>query len=214
MSTAASTSRIRPGRPRQARGKRREADLLRAAGEVFAESGYADATTNAIAARAGVSPGTLYQFFPNKEAMAEALAHRYAAALGALHESALRPGAEDGTLEAMLDRIVDPLLRFHRGAPGFEAIFSGSAVSAELASLGRAIHEEVRCRLEEILGARAPGLARIEVRRMAEVSVQVFKAMLPLATAGSAASRRWAACELKTVLRRYLEPALGPAAAK
>jgi AcrR family transcriptional regulator len=59
---------------RQERGKQRMESLMRAAEEVFSEVGFERATTNLIAARASVSPGTLYQFYPNKEAMAEALA--------------------------------------------------------------------------------------------------------------------------------------------
>src|SRR6266511_1332655 len=50
------------------------AGILDAAAGVFADAGYERATTNAIAAAAGISPGSLYQFFPNKEAIAEALA--------------------------------------------------------------------------------------------------------------------------------------------
>lgn len=57
-------------RRRQARGERRIAQLLQAAAGVFCRTGYAAASTNAIAREAGVSPGTLYQFFPNKEAIA------------------------------------------------------------------------------------------------------------------------------------------------
>ncbi|MGD0628076.1 MAG: helix-turn-helix domain-containing protein [Terracidiphilus sp.] len=55
------------------------AELLRAAGQVFADVGYENVTANAIAARDGVSPGTLYQSYPNKQAIAEALANEYAA---------------------------------------------------------------------------------------------------------------------------------------
>uniref|UniRef100_UPI00056AEC4A helix-turn-helix domain-containing protein n=2 Tax=Streptomyces TaxID=1883 RepID=UPI00056AEC4A len=55
---------------RQARGERRIAQLLDAAASVFCRTGYAAASTNAIAREAEVSPGTLYQFFPNKEAIA------------------------------------------------------------------------------------------------------------------------------------------------
>ncbi|WP_207943797.1 helix-turn-helix domain-containing protein, partial [Actinomadura sp. KC345] len=40
------------------------------------------ATTNRIAAAAGISPGSLYQFFPNKEAIAEALADRFSTQMG------------------------------------------------------------------------------------------------------------------------------------
>ncbi len=65
-----------PDRKRTLRGERRVASLLDAAGHVFGELGYHAANTNAIAAEAKVSPATLYQFFPNKEAIADALVNR------------------------------------------------------------------------------------------------------------------------------------------
>ncbi len=64
-------------RRRQARGQRRIDQILTVAEQVFADVGYEATTTNAIAARAGMSPGSLYQFFENKEAIAAGLAARY-----------------------------------------------------------------------------------------------------------------------------------------
>src|SRR5262252_3918482 len=69
---------VHPPRRRQARGQRRIDLLLDVAALVFAEVGFEAATTNVIAARAGISPGSLYRFFPNKDAIAEALADRFA----------------------------------------------------------------------------------------------------------------------------------------
>jgi hypothetical protein len=48
---------------RRARGVQRIASILAAAETVFAEVGYDEANTNRIAARSGISPGSLYQFF-------------------------------------------------------------------------------------------------------------------------------------------------------
>ena len=62
-----------PNRKRNVRGEQRQQDLLRAAARVFGRLGYHETTTNAIAREAGVSPATLYQFFPHKEAIASAL---------------------------------------------------------------------------------------------------------------------------------------------
>src|SRR2546429_2624375 len=62
---------------RRARGLQRIASILDAAETVFARMGYEEATTNHIAAQAQISPGSLYQFFANKEEIAQALASRY-----------------------------------------------------------------------------------------------------------------------------------------
>src|SRR5579875_3792084 len=77
--------------PQQARGQQRIARLLDAAECVFAAVGYDAATTNAIAAQANTSIGSLYQFFPNKEALLTALAGRYLAELRGTLDPTLTP---------------------------------------------------------------------------------------------------------------------------
>jgi AcrR family transcriptional regulator len=59
--------------PKLRRGKARVAALTEAAAVVFAEKGYDAATMTEIAAKAGASIGSLYQFFPTKELLAAAL---------------------------------------------------------------------------------------------------------------------------------------------
>jgi len=63
--------------PKQARSRETFEAILRAAAQVFERSGYAGATTNRIAERAGVSIGSLYQYFANKDAILVALAERH-----------------------------------------------------------------------------------------------------------------------------------------
>src|SRR5882762_8697675 len=81
MSSNAETMGARA--PKRARGKQRVADLLQAAAAVFAEKGYEAATMTEIAALAGAPIGSLYQFFPVKEALADTLVQNYAAMLEA-----------------------------------------------------------------------------------------------------------------------------------
>src|SRR5215510_716940 len=100
--------------------------LLDAAAQVFAEVGFEAATTNAIAARAGVSPGTLYQFFPNKDAIGEALAARFGERLRATQADIFVPELATLPLDEMIDRVVDPLVAFYVAHPGFLAMFAGS----------------------------------------------------------------------------------------
>lgn len=63
--------------PRQQRSRATVDAILTATAQVLVERGYDKATTNEIARRAGVSIGSLYQYFPNKEALVSALCERH-----------------------------------------------------------------------------------------------------------------------------------------
>lgn len=67
--------------PRQERARHKVELILEAAMRLLDKGGMALLTTNAVAETAGVSIGTLYQYFPNKEAILDALAEHEMAAL-------------------------------------------------------------------------------------------------------------------------------------
>jgi AcrR family transcriptional regulator len=97
-------------KPKQERSAAMFETLLEAAARVFVREGYAKATTNRIAAAAGVSVGSLYQYFPSKDAIAVELLRRYreglielvSARLGAA-TAATFPGVVEGLLEELLE---------------------------------------------------------------------------------------------------------------
>jgi AcrR family transcriptional regulator len=62
--------------PRQARAEETVSAILEGAAQVLEAGGLAGLTTNAVAERAGVSIGTLYQYFSDKGALLHALAER------------------------------------------------------------------------------------------------------------------------------------------
>ena len=75
-------------RPRQARASATVDAVLGAAAEVFTTAGFAAANVNRIAARAGVSVGSLYQYYPSKEALLVALIERHTdSSLSALEQA-------------------------------------------------------------------------------------------------------------------------------
>src|ERR1700759_4334732 len=76
-----------PRTPKRQRGRQRVAELLAAGAMVFAEKGYEAATMTEIAARAGAPIGSLYQFFPSKNALADTLVQSYVALLTAALEA-------------------------------------------------------------------------------------------------------------------------------
>lgn len=192
-----------PASPRrQQRGLRRIAQLLEAAAAVFGEVGYEAATTNAIAARAGVSPGTLYQFFGNKEALAEALAERYTTELSQAQAAAFE--SEPVPLLDRVDRIVDALLAFNLANPGFKALFETRPDMPErLVRPTRRLHDSFMDRLDALIAADLPGMADADRRRSAEVMVQIFRGMVPLIAAVEGAEREAVVVELKRALRAY-----------
>src|SRR3546814_13551038 len=64
-----------------------------AATQVLSEDGYGRATTARVAERAGVSVGSLYQYFPNKEALVGTLVERHADEIVTIMHRALRDSA-------------------------------------------------------------------------------------------------------------------------
>jgi AcrR family transcriptional regulator len=99
--------------PRQERSRLTVERILVAAAQVFHEAGYSSATTNDIALEAGISVGSLYQYFPNKDAILVALTRRHidtatAGMVGLV--SALSP--EDGIRESFRT-VVDFLVEQH-----------------------------------------------------------------------------------------------------
>lgn len=64
-------------RPAQERSRETVEAILEATAQILDRAGYAGLNTNAIAARAGISVGSLYQYFPNKQAVCAELTRRY-----------------------------------------------------------------------------------------------------------------------------------------
>ncbi|HEY1092494.1 MAG TPA: TetR/AcrR family transcriptional regulator [Burkholderiaceae bacterium] len=89
-----------PLSPRQRRKEARPQELLAAALALFTEKGFAATRTEEVAARAGVSKGTLYLYYPSKEALFKAVVHEH---MGAhIAQGRERLAAYEGTMEEAL----------------------------------------------------------------------------------------------------------------
>lgn len=172
---------------------------------MFAEVGFEAASTNLIAARAGVPIGSVYQFFPNKEAIAEALADRFVQRLRET-QTIFGPEIESLPLDDLIDHVIDPLVAFHVAHPGFQALFTGSLVSPRLAAAIAAFLSAVVSRAEIMLAVRAPWLSAERRARCARVSVEIVRALLPLIVGSNPSERDAMITELKAAQRGYLGP--------
>ena len=183
---------------RQPRGERRIAEILDAAAVVFARVGVDRATTNAIALEAGISPGSLYQFFRDKDDIAAALGHRYAHDLELAHTAAFA-GFEAGsasTTEAM-DRILDPIMGFKRTNAGFVTVFARPDLPDALTGpVGRA-EAVFAARLAEVLELRNPAAPPTEVSTAVRTVITLVR--------GSLGASEDALPEVKLAILGYLD---------
>ena len=101
-------------RPRQERARATFEAVLDAAAEAITEHGYAAMTTNAVARRAGVSIGSLYQYFPNKAAILVCLLERHIREMQPVIAEGLEALAEPGRpFEDALSEMLLQLVAVH-----------------------------------------------------------------------------------------------------
>ncbi len=148
-------------KPQQARGQRRVNTILDAASQVFSELGYEAATTNIIAIRANTSIGSLYQFFPNKEAILSAIATRYTAQIGSLLDKVFE--SHTLPLPVQVTTLIDTLTDFYLANPAFQPLFHAVPASSVMRHVADSVCSQIEHRLDlncsalEQSGARCDG---------------------------------------------------------
>ncbi len=194
---------------RQQRGLQRQAEILEAAGLVLAEMGYSDTTTNAIAGRAEISPGSLYQYFPNKEAIVNTLAQGYAHELHALWDSSFSTEMIRLPLNQLVDLLIDSIIDFEQSRPGFSVIFFGDDTSPNLAAMGNELHDGTITRFAQLIGARNSSITPERRELVANVMMRLYKAFIPAIIGHRTQNNSPMIGEMKAVLRGYLAPYIG-----
>ncbi|SED59289.1 DNA-binding transcriptional regulator, AcrR family [Streptomyces sp. 3213] len=203
-----SVDQEKAGPRRQARGERRIAQLLEAAANVFCTTGYTASSTNAIAREAGVSPGTLYQFFPNKEAIAIELGDRLIHQMRETTGEALAAVDPSTPLEEAIGTLVDRFTAFSCQHPVFFVLMHGPDIPGRLTEEHDALHAHLLGQVEALVAAFLPGAPAADVTRTAHLCLGLYKAGLELVLSHEGAERDAYVRELKNVLIRYLAPLL------
>lgn len=187
--------------PTRRRGHERVAALLAAASECFVEKGFDATTMTEIAARAEASIGSLYQFFPTKEAVAEALITGHANGLNE-HMERLVAQTPEWNTEELAARLIRTFADYRRQHPSFVALVELAGMLPSM--LGRTIRQRMRDYLSQILAIHAPGIAAGELRPAAMVVQQLMKAAVALENEQPATLRKAAQTQLQQALTLYL----------
>ncbi|MFE0510941.1 TetR/AcrR family transcriptional regulator [Streptomyces sp. NPDC058964] len=181
----------------------------RAAPAFFSPSANRAATPNAIAREAGVSPGTLYQFFPNKEAIAIELGDRLMHEMRETYGEALAPVDPATPLDEAVSAAVDRFIAFNTEHPVFFALMHGPDIPGRIAEEHDALHSTLVTRIEGLIASFLPAAPPADVTRTAQVCLGIYKAGLELVLTHEGAQREAYIWEIKNVLIRYLEPLAG-----
>lgn len=169
-------------RPRQERSRATVDAIVEAAAQIFEREGLA-ATTNRIAERAGVSIGTLYQYFPNKHALLAELAGRHiAAARARLDVEFDRIHQCEPSWEDAVAALVTALVEAHGDRPRLHALMHQHAprLPAGVAAL-HALQDRVVEQFAALLCARArggPDPARTAALLVHAVDAQLHRVLL------------------------------------
>ncbi|MGG6294093.1 TetR/AcrR family transcriptional regulator [Leptolyngbya sp. AN02str] len=115
------TTPNRQRKPQQTRSQKRVNHILDVAEQLFIDQGYDQTTTRAIAAQAQVPIGSLYQFFPDKNAIVRAIAQRYFAQQYQLFVT-LHRQLSTAPIAVYVEQVVDAFDQFTTDHPGYQAI--------------------------------------------------------------------------------------------
>lgn len=189
--------------PVQQRSTERLERILDACAGLLDEGGYERLSTRAVAARAGVPIGSVYRFFSDKRALADALAHRNLDDFLERTAARLSEPGTDPDWRSAVGILVDEYTAMKRTAPGFALVDFG--VPGET-------NHDLADRLPALLGERLLGSsadpADPRLRLALVIAVEAADAALQLAFRTDPAGDPGVIAETKQLIRAYLATVL------
>ena len=163
--------------PTGERGRQRRDLILDTAADLLATGGAEAINTNALADRAKISVGSVYQYFSNKEAILTALGERYMQQLSSNTVAALQQDVSGLDFAAIVDRTIDPMIAFERRHPAFSHLSSADDGEGILAIGVKQIDREILATIHDLLLRICPDLDSTQGWQVARVTKALYKGM-------------------------------------
>jgi AcrR family transcriptional regulator len=203
MSSSAVTTRPLRRVPVQGRSVARVQRMLDACADIVDEVGYEGLTTTLLAERAEVAIGSVYQFFPDKRAIVQALTLRnmeaYLLRLAARFETGTFDHWWDG-VDAGIDEYID----MHRTVPGFRTLHFGDVVDVHLLDEDRDNNAVIAEQLARLLMEQFQVEDSPRLRFTLEIAVEASDALIKLAFRRNPEGDEAVIVEAKALIREYL----------
>jgi len=191
-------------KPAQARSRQRVEGILDAVAELLVERGFDVITTRLMAERAGIPVGSIYQFFPNKYAIFNALGVRYLGRFAQVYRDIVTAEVQAEPWDELLDRAIDAFSKVIYAERGAVILWAGMRNSPEL----RAAEAQHRASAVDynlaILDRVLPHLEPDRRRVIAWVMVRVLDALLYQASREEDERKAQVIAELKQLMKAYV----------
>lgn len=162
--------------PVQARSRATVKAILEATAQVLVSKGYGGTTTDVVATRAGVSIGTLYQYFPNKESLVAALVHNHVEDIKSTLQKALADSM-DAPLESGLRAMVHAGVEAHRIDPALHKVLFEQVPRDQILGGAFDASGDIQTIIEDFIRRKAPDMRRARVRMVAMVLETTVEAL-------------------------------------
>jgi AcrR family transcriptional regulator len=189
--------------PTQARSRKRVEAILEAAAIVFVEQGFDAASTDTIAERAGTSVGSIYQFFPNKLALFEALAARCLERQRGIFDE-LFASRRDSSWTEMVSLAIDGFGWLRETDPAFRAVLANSHLYAVFEKADVALTHYFIAEVAKLVKQHARRTTAGQRRVIATTIVNTITGALFLSQREEPRFRRQLLDETKVLLLSYL----------
>lgn len=164
---------------RQQRGLQRMAHILQTSGALFASHGVEAVSTNRIAREAGISPGSLYQFFDSRDAIVAALVAEFATALDDIHAHSFASfDPATASLREVVDAVVDPVVGYKNEHAAFATMVARGQLPDRLIAPIVAVEADFTKRLTQTLSARNPDAPAELVATATQTMLGVFRGVI------------------------------------
>ena len=191
-------------KPAQARSRQRVEGILDAVAELLVERGFEAITTRLIAETAGIPVGSIYQFFPNKYAIFNALGVHYLERFAQVYKDIVTAEVQAEPWDELLDRAIDAFSKVIYAERGAVILWAGMRNSPEL----RAAEAQHRAYAVDynlaVLDRVLPHLEPERRRLIAWVMVRVLDALLYQASREEDERKAQVIAELKQLLKAYV----------